>query len=190
MPAPQYGPDNMTVTPNYSFNLPTVNADSDTWGTKLDANWTSLDTTLKTVSDAATAAGTTAGAAMAKSANGSDIGNAGTFRTNLGVAIGSDVQAYDATLASLAALTGTSQKIIYFSGSNTAAELTVSTGLTLTGGNLTANVQSVAGRTGAVTLAYTDVSGVGTNAAGARTVSTSSPSGTPADGDIWVQRAS
>lgn len=179
----------MTVTPNYSFNLPTVNADSDTWGTKLDANWTSLDTTLKTVSDAATAAATTANAAMVKSANGSDVGNASTFRTNIGVAIGTNVQAYNAILTAYAAL-GTSGKFVYFSGANTPAEGTVSTGLSFSGGNLTANVQSVAGRTGAVTLAYTDVSGVGTNAAGARTVSTSSPSGTPADGDIWVQRAS
>lgn len=180
----------MTTTSNYGYTLPTVNGSTDTWGTSLDANWTALDGDLKTVSDAADAAATTANAALVKSSDLSDVTNAATARINLGLQIGADVQAYDATLQSLAALSGTSGKIVYFSGANTAGELTVSTGLTLSGGNLTANVQSVAGYTGAVTLSRTDISGVGTNAVGARTVSTSSPSGTPADNDIWIQRAS
>lgn len=40
-----------TTTTNYSFNLPEVGADEDDWGTYLNANWTALDTTLKTISD-------------------------------------------------------------------------------------------------------------------------------------------
>lgn len=40
-----------TTTTNYSFTLPTVGADSDQWGTQLNNNWTSLDSTLKTVAD-------------------------------------------------------------------------------------------------------------------------------------------
>lgn len=49
-------------------------------------------------------AGTTLdGRYLLESNNLSDLDNAGTARTNLGVAIGSDVQAYDATLAALAA---------------------------------------------------------------------------------------
>jgi len=161
----------MTVTTNYSFNLPTVNADTDTWGTKLDANWTSLDTDLKTVSDAANAAATTANAALVKTSNLSDLPNAATARINLGSQIGVDVQAYSAKLAALAAL-GTSGKGVYFSATNTPAELTYSTGLTLSAGVLTANVQSVAGRTGAVTLAMADITDLNTNAVNAGTMAT------------------
>lgn len=40
-----------TLTTNYSFTLPEVGGDTDQWGTQLNANWTSLDSTLKTVAD-------------------------------------------------------------------------------------------------------------------------------------------
>jgi len=40
-----------TSTTNYSFTLPEVGGDTDQWGTQLNANWTSLDSTLKTVAD-------------------------------------------------------------------------------------------------------------------------------------------
>jgi hypothetical protein len=53
--------------------------------------------------------------------NLSDLVNASTARTNLGVAIGSNVQAYDAGLASIAGLTTAADKIIYTSGSDTYA---------------------------------------------------------------------
>ena len=43
-------------TTNYAFTLPEVGASDDTWGTKLNANWSSLDTDLKTVSDTSTTA--------------------------------------------------------------------------------------------------------------------------------------
>lgn len=36
----------MAVTTNYSWNLPTVGGDADAWGTKLNNNWTALDTLL------------------------------------------------------------------------------------------------------------------------------------------------
>lgn len=32
-----------TTTPTYSFTLPEIGASEDTWGTKLNANWTALD---------------------------------------------------------------------------------------------------------------------------------------------------
>lgn len=40
-----------TSTTNYSFTLPEVGAETDQWGTQLNNNWTSLDSTLKTVAD-------------------------------------------------------------------------------------------------------------------------------------------
>lgn len=36
----------MATTTNYSFNLPAIGGDADAWGTKLNNNWTSLDSIL------------------------------------------------------------------------------------------------------------------------------------------------
>lgn len=36
----------MATTTNYTWNLPTVGGDQDTWGNLLNSNWTSLDTLL------------------------------------------------------------------------------------------------------------------------------------------------
>jgi len=36
----------MATTTNYTWDLPTVGGDEDTWGTKLNGNWTALDTLL------------------------------------------------------------------------------------------------------------------------------------------------
>ena len=50
-----------------------------------------------------------------------DDANASAQRTTMGVAIGSDVQAYDAGLASIAGLTTAADKVIYTTGSDTYA---------------------------------------------------------------------
>lgn len=56
-----------------------------------------------------------------KSNNLSDLTNATTARSNLGLVIGTDVQAYNAALASIAGLTTAADKMIYTTASNTYA---------------------------------------------------------------------
>ena len=59
--------------------------------------------------------------ALLSTNNLSDVGNASTSRTNLGVAIGSDVQAYDAGLQSISGLTTAADKMIYTTALDTYA---------------------------------------------------------------------
>lgn len=67
------------------------------------------------------ATGVWQGTAVGVSYGGTGATDAATARTNLGVAIGSDVQAYDATLAGLASVTVAADKLIYATGNDTFA---------------------------------------------------------------------
>ena len=104
---------------------------------------------------------------LAKTQNLNDLTNKATARTNLGVAIGTDVQAYDAQLADVAGLATTDSGFIVGNGSNFVLE----TGATV---RTSLGLQTVAS-----TGAYSDLSGTPSLATVATTGAYSDLSGTP-----------
>jgi len=122
---------------------------------------------------------------LAVADGGTGASTASGARTNLGVAIGTDVQAWDANLDQIAALAVTDGNFVVGNGSAWVAEsgATARTSLGL-GSIATQNSSSVTITGGTInSLTITDL---GTNANGERTISTSDPTG-GADGDIWYK---
>ena len=80
---------------------------------------------------------------LAVADGGTGASDAGTARTNLGVAIGTDVQAYDAGLQSISGLTTSADQTVYTTGSDTYA----TTSLTSFGRSLIDDTDAATART-------------------------------------------
>lgn len=102
----------MPTTVNYSWTTPVVGSSTDTWGGILNTLAVDIDADLKLVSDSVSTR-------LVASNNLSDLGDAAVARTNLGLVIGTDVQAYNATLASLSGLSLVADRGLYATGANT-----------------------------------------------------------------------
>jgi hypothetical protein len=98
---------------------------------------------------------------LAKANNLSDLTNTATARTNLGLAIGTDVQAYDADLATIAGLTPTNNYAIIGNGTSWTSSALSASGVTSVTG--TSPISSSGGSTPAISL---DNSGVTANTYG------------------------
>jgi hypothetical protein len=88
-------------------------------------------------------------------------------QTNLGLLIGTNVQAYNANLAALSGLTGAADRVPYFTGSGSAALAT----FTANGRTLVATADAPAARTALGLVIGTDVQGYAANLAALSSVS-------------------
>jgi hypothetical protein len=116
----------------------TVNADS------LDIASTYVgQSTITTLGTITTGTWGSSATPIALASGGTNATNAAGARTNLGLVIGTNVQAYDAELAAIAGLTSAADALPYFTGSGTASTTT----LTTFGRSLIDDVDASAART-------------------------------------------
>jgi len=139
-----------------------------TQATNASNSATAAGTSATNAANSATAAATSAADAVTtlsssllKANNLSDLTNTGTARTNLGVAIGTNVQAYDADLATIAGLTPTNNYAIIGNGTSWTSSALPASGVTSVTG--TSPISSSGGATPAISL---DNSGVSANTYG------------------------
>lgn len=115
-----------TTTTTYGLTKPEVGASEDTWGDKVNANFDSIDDLLDgttPITGIDINSGTISGITdLAIADGGTGASTASGARTNLGLAIGSDVQAYDAQLADVAGLTPSDGYFIVGNGTNFVTE--------------------------------------------------------------------
>lgn len=137
-----------TTTTNLGLTKPEVGASTDSWGTKLNTDLDTIDALFDT------------GPVLKIAKGGTGAATASDARTALGLAIGTNVLAYDSNLQgfvtafTLPTSDGTADQIIKTNGSGTLSFTTAATGDVTTGGTQTLTNKTI--EAGVFTNGYTE----------------------------------